>query len=74
MRKLVIAAAAAVTIAFGGAFAWHASAAAPAGAVPQAGRYTPIHPAACGAPGPHCGPRSHWVCGPEGRRCWCARC
>ena len=62
-----------ITLAIGGAF-WHASAAAPAAPVPVAGLYTPIHPAACSGRNAHCPPGSHWVCGPEGRRCWCTPC
>lgn len=30
--------------------------------------------AACFGWGPRCGPGRHWVCGPYGRHCWCARC
>jgi hypothetical protein len=46
----------------------------PALHVPQAGPYTPIHPAACGGHDVHCPPGSHWVCGPYGQRCWCTPC
>ncbi len=74
MRKLIIAVAVTATVALGGAFAWQASAAAPAAPVPQAAPYSPIHLAACGYRGAHCGPYSHWVCGPYGHNCWCARC
>lgn len=38
-----------------------------------AGPYSPIRPAACGAPGPHCPPGTVWRCGYYGR-CWCAPC
>jgi hypothetical protein len=72
MRTLVIAFT--VSIAIAGAIGWQAKAAAPAGAVPHAGPYTPIQPAACSGRNAHCPPGSHWVCGPEGRRCWCAPC
>jgi len=72
MRKFVIAAA--LTVAIAGIVGWQANAAAPAGAIPQAGPYTPIHPAACSGRDVHCGPGSHWVCGPEGKRCWCTPC
>jgi hypothetical protein len=72
VRKLVIAAAIAASVA--GAVGWQASAATPATAIPNAGLYTPIRPAACSGRDVHCGPHSHWVCGPEGHRCWCAPC
>jgi hypothetical protein len=36
--------------------------------------FTPIEKAACWGWGPHCPPGRHWVCGPWGRHCWCARC
>jgi hypothetical protein len=75
MRKLVIAAAMAATAALGGIGAWQAQAAAPAAPIPQAGPYTPIHPAACGGgKDVHCPSGSHWVCGPYGQRCWCTPC
>jgi hypothetical protein len=74
MRKLVIAAAITAVVALGGIAAWQAQAAAPAAAIPQAAPYTPIHPAACSGKDVHCGPGSHWVCGPEGHRCWCTPC
>ena len=74
MRKLVIAAAITAAVAFAGAIGWQASAATPAAPVPQAGPYTPIHPAACGGPGPDCPPGRHRVCGPYGHNCWCAPC
>ena len=72
MRRFVIAVAVTATIALAGALGWQASAAAPAAAVPHAGPYTPIHPAACVGRDVHCGPGAHWVCG--GGRCWCAIC
>jgi hypothetical protein len=76
VRKFVIVAAVTVTLGFAGAIGWQANAAAPVGNIPHAGPYTPIHPADCrGTTGAHgCGPGSHWVCGPEGRRCWCTPC
>jgi hypothetical protein len=75
VRKFVIVAAITASIAIAGAIGWQANAAAPAGAIPQAAPYTPIHKAECdGRRGEHCGPGSHWVCGPEGRRCWCTPC
>ena len=43
MRKLIIAVAITATVALGGAFAWQASAAAPAAPVPQAAPYWLIH-------------------------------
>jgi hypothetical protein len=63
-----------ITLAMGGAALWHVSAAAPAAPVPVAGPYTPIHPAACSGRNERCPPGSHWVCGPEGKRCWCTPC
>ena len=74
MRKLVIAAAIAATVAFAGAMGWQASAAPAATPVPQAGPYTPIHPAACAGRNVDCPPGQHRVCGPEGKRCWCTPC
>ncbi|HTZ38076.1 MAG TPA: hypothetical protein VMB84_18765 [Stellaceae bacterium] len=71
MRKLIVAVAVTAGVALAGVAGWHARAAAPAGAVPQAGAYTPIHPAACGGRG-RCAWGWHYVCGPY--RCWCARC
>jgi hypothetical protein len=73
MKKLVIAAAI-TALGVAGAIGWQASAATPAAPVPIAGPYSPIHKAACGGRDVHCGPGSHWVCGPEGRRCWCTPC
>jgi hypothetical protein len=34
----------------------------------------PGEPAACFGPGGRCRWGRHWVCGPYGRRCWCAPC
>jgi hypothetical protein len=74
MRKLIIAVAIPATVAFATIIGWHANAATPAAAVPHAGPYTPIHPAACnGRPGA-CPPGRHRVCGPYGGNCWCAPC
>jgi hypothetical protein len=72
MRNLVIAAAVTVTLALGGVAAWQAKAAAPAGSIPLAGPYTPIHPAACnGTTGSEgCGPGWHYRNGPQGYRCY----
>jgi len=74
MRKLFFAAVVATTVALGGAIGWQANAAPHAGPLPQAGPYTPIHPAACVGHNVHCRPGHHWVCGPEGKRCWCEPC
>jgi hypothetical protein len=74
MRNPVIALTVAAGLAVAGAAAWQANAATPAAAVPQAAPYTPIHPAACGGRDVHCPPGEHWVCGPEGKRCWCTPC
>jgi hypothetical protein len=74
MRKLVIAAAITATAAFAGAIGWQASAAPPVAAIPHVAPYTPIHPAACGGRDERCPHGSHWVCGPEGKRCWCTPC
>ena len=74
MRKLVIAAAIIAAVAFAGIVGWQANAAAPAMPVPQAGPYTPIHPAACGGPNIDCPPGRHRVCGPYGRDCRCPPC
>ena len=48
---------------------WHG----PAKIAPT-GQFSPIQPAACGGRDVHCPSGSHWVCGPEGQRCWCAPC
>lgn len=74
MKKLLVAASLATAVAFAGAIGWQANAATPASPVPVAGKYTPIHPAAC-RPGPGaCPPGRHEVCGPYGHHCWCAPC
>ena len=74
MRTIAIAAALAATVALAGAAGWQARAAAPAAPVPQAGPYTPIHPAACVGRNVDCPPGRHRVCGPYGQHCWCAPC
>ena len=74
MRKLMVAAAMAATLAMGGAFAWQASAATPAAPVPVAVPSAPVHQAACVGRNVDCPPGQHRVCGPEGHRCWCAPC
>jgi hypothetical protein len=74
VRKLVIAFSVSAIVGIVGLVGWQASAAAPAGAIPHAGRYTPIHPAACAGRNVDCPPGQHRVCGPEGHRCWCAPC
>jgi hypothetical protein len=77
MRKLVITLGATVAILLAGALTWKAEAQTTRGAanIPAASEnFTPIVKAGCGFVGPHCGPRRHWVCGPYGRRCWCAPC
>jgi hypothetical protein len=77
MRKLMVTLTMTAAILFAGAFAWKAEAATwleKAGLRAAAENYTPIEKAACWGWGPHCGPGWHWVCGPYGQRCWCARC
>lgn len=74
MRKFLIAAAVTATVTVAGVVGWQASAATPAAAVPHAGLYTPVHPAACVGRNVDCPSGQHRVCGPEGRRCWCAPC
>jgi hypothetical protein len=73
MRKLVVAAALTMTVAIAGIVGWQANAAAPAGAVPPAGAYTPIHPAACSGPNVDCPHGRFRKCTPSGG-CWCAPC
>ena len=36
--------------------------------------FTPVEKAACFGWGRYCRPGFHRVCGPRGRRCWCAPC
>jgi hypothetical protein len=77
MRKLAVALTAAAAILFAGTLAWKAEAETWRGAkdiANTAQNFTPIQQAACGGWGPHCRPGRQWVCGPYGRRCWCARC
>ena len=76
MRKLVIALTATVAMLFAGSLVWKAEATTPVGDPGVAAtvkNFSPVIKAACGAPGPHCGPRHHWVCNGHGR-CWCAPC
>jgi hypothetical protein len=71
MRKLKVTFIATAAILLAGSLAFKADAQTSRGAatIPaQAQNFTPIEKAACG---PFWG---HWVCGPYGRRCWCARC
>jgi hypothetical protein len=72
MRNLTVAAAFTLTLGLAAGIAWRAEAVPLA--VPAVDAAKPVQPVACGVPGRHCGPRHHWVCGPEGRRCWCAPC
>jgi len=78
MRKLVIILTLAAAALFTGLLTWNADAQTwrrGAVAIDAASQnYTPIEKAACWGWGPHCGPGWTWVCGPYGRRCWCARC
>ena len=74
MRKLIIAVAFALA-ALTGLFTLAADAQTWRGAAALATQnFTPIDKAACWGWGPHCPPGRTWVCGPYGRRCWCARC
>jgi hypothetical protein len=76
MHRLTIAFAITAVLTLATSFAPPAQSAAGIGlgtlALPDAS--SPIVPAACGGPGPHCPPGFHWVCGPYGRHCWCAPC
>jgi hypothetical protein len=76
MRKLMIALAATAAILIAGTLAWKAEAAiwgaATIGTAAQIVK--PGEPAACFGPGGRCRWGRHWVCGPYGRRCWCAPC
>ena len=74
MRKLISVVTVTAAVALGGAIGWQANAAPHTAPAPQAGPYTPIHPAACVGRNVHCRPGHHWVCGPEGKRCWCEPC
>lgn len=71
MRKVAIAFAATIALAFAGLLAWNAQAASLAGTIP-ATRYSPVEKVACGGPGPHCPWGRTEVCGRRG--CWCAPC
>jgi hypothetical protein len=77
MRKFMLMLAAAAALLFVGALAWKAEASILGGAgslAITAKNFTPIIKTGCGGPGPHCRWGRHWVCGPMGRRCWCAPC
>jgi hypothetical protein len=78
MRKLVIVLTLAAAALFTGLLTWKAEAQTwrrGALAIDAASQnYTPIEKAACWGWGPHCPPGRHWVCGPRGYHCWCARC
>lgn len=76
MRKLLVALMLTGGIMLAGSLVWKAEATTPgsdAGLPAAAKNFSPVAKAACGAPGPHCGPRRHWICGPHGH-CWCALC
>jgi hypothetical protein len=72
MRTLIIAVAATAALAIVGVVGWQAKAAAPAAPIPQAGLYTPIHPADCrGTTGGHgCGAGFYWRNGARGWACY----
>jgi hypothetical protein len=72
MRTLTVAAAFTLTLGFVAAIAWRAEAV-PLRVAPADGA-KPMEQVGCRGPGEHCPPGRHWVCGPEGRRCWCAPC
>lgn len=72
MRNFTVAAAFTLTLGAVAAIAWRAEAVPLTVAPVDAAR--PVQPAACHGPGDHCPPGQHWVCGPEGKRCWCAPC
>jgi len=76
MRKLMIALAATAAILIAGTLAWKAEAAIWGAATIGAAAHIvkPGEPAACFGPGGRCRWGRHWVCGPYGRRCWCAPC
>ncbi len=76
MRCLTIAFAIIAAVVFATSFAPSAQSAAGLGAGQLAvpAQSSPITPAACRGPGGRCPPGSHWVCGPYGKRCWCAPC
>jgi hypothetical protein len=74
MRHLTIAFAITAAMAFATSFAPSTQAAAGAGGLGLPAANPAVVLAACRGPGPHCPPRSHWVCGPYGHRCWCTPC
>ena len=77
MRRLWTTLATVAAILLLSSLAWQAEAQTTRGATTlptHAQNFSPIVKAGCGFVGPHCGPRRHWVCGPYGRRCWCAPC
>jgi hypothetical protein len=76
MRKLMIALAATAAILIAGTLAWKAEAAIWGAATIGTAAHIvkPGEPAACFGPGGRCRWGRHWVCGPYGRRCWCAPC
>jgi hypothetical protein len=76
MRKLTIVLTATAAILLSGGLVWKAEATTPGSdsSLPAAAKnFSPVVQVACGAPGPHCRPGRHWVCGPQGH-CWCALC
>jgi hypothetical protein len=78
MRRLVATLSAIAAFLLAGSVAWKADAQTSRGAIfpaEQDQNFSPIRQAACGPFwGEHCRPFHHWVCGPYGRRWWCARC
>jgi hypothetical protein len=74
MRNIVVAIAFTATLGFVGAAAWQAEAVPLTVTPAPVDVAKPIQPAACGGPGRYCPPGRHWVCGPYGHHCWCARC
>ena len=77
MHRLAIAvgvAAAMMMLAFSLASSGYAAAGAGIGKLTLPAPYSKAEPAACRGPGAHCPPGRHWVCGPDGHRCWCAPC
>jgi len=76
MRHLTIALAMGGLLGLAAAFALPAQATTPGsiGGLRLPAASSPVEPAACRGPGPHCPPGMHWVCGPYGHRCWCAPC
>ena len=72
MRKFLIAAGITASVAVAGIVGWQANAAAPAGAIPHAGPYTPIQHADCrgGTAGHGCGAGYYWRNGDRGWACY----